>query len=68
MKRVPTVEIIRHFGYGDAALADPIILTKNGHDRHMIMSIERYDALRRAYDAVHGTGATTTHRPRRIKT
>ena len=34
MKRVSTVELLRYFGvYSDVALAEPIILTKNGRDR-----------------------------------
>lgn len=52
MKRVSTVELIRNFGaHSDAALATPIIVTKNGRDRLVLISIEQYDMLQHAYDA-----------------
>jgi PHD/YefM family antitoxin component YafN of YafNO toxin-antitoxin module len=52
MKRVSTLELLRNFGvHGDTALTEPVILTKNGRDRLMLISIERYEMLQRAYDA-----------------
>lgn len=52
MKRVSTVELIRNFGaHSDAALSTPIIVTKNGRDRLVLISIEQYDMLQHAYDA-----------------
>ena len=52
MKRVSTVELIRNFGaHSDAALSTPIIVTKNGRDRLVLISIEQYDVLQHAYDA-----------------
>ena len=67
MKRVSTVEIIHNFSvHGDAALTEPIIVTKGGRDRLVLMSLERYDALRHAYDAVHGKRAERQRSPRRI--
>ncbi|MFZ2067309.1 MAG: type II toxin-antitoxin system prevent-host-death family antitoxin [Xanthobacteraceae bacterium] len=52
MKRVSTVELIRNFGaHSDTALATPIIVTKNGRDRLVLISIEQYDMLQHAYDA-----------------
>lgn len=56
MKRVSTVELIRNFGaHSDAALATPIIVTKNGRDRLVLISIEQYDILQHAYDAFEDT-------------
>lgn len=58
MKRVSTVELIRNFGaHSDAALASPIIVTKNGRDRLVLISIEQYDMLQHAYDAFEDTRA-----------
>jgi prevent-host-death family protein len=54
-KRVSTVALLRNVGaYTDAALAEPIILTKNGRDRLVLMSIEQYETLQDAYDALQG--------------
>jgi len=53
MKRVSTVELIRNFGvFSDDALSTPIVVTKNGRDRLVIISIEQYDVLRHASDAL----------------
>jgi|SRR5579863_9662952 len=58
MKRVSTVELIRNFGaHSDAALAMPVIVTKNGRDRLVLISIEQYDVLQHAYDAFEDTRA-----------
>jgi PHD/YefM family antitoxin component YafN of YafNO toxin-antitoxin module len=55
MKRVSTVELIRNFGvFSDDALSTPIVVTKNGRDRLVIISIEQYDVLRHASDALEG--------------
>jgi prevent-host-death family protein len=52
-KRVATQDFIRNYSaHSDAALAEPIILTKNGRDRLVLMSIEQYDTLRRASESV----------------
>lgn len=53
MKRVSSVELIRNFGvYSDDALSTPIVVTKNGRDRLVIISIEQYDMFRHAADAL----------------
>jgi PHD/YefM family antitoxin component YafN of YafNO toxin-antitoxin module len=58
MKRVSTVELIRNFGaHSDAALSTPIIVTKNGRDRLVLISIEQYDVLQHAYDAFEDSRA-----------
>ncbi len=70
MKRVSTVELIRNFGaHSDAALATPIIITKNGRDRLVLISIEQYDMLQHAYDAFEDTrsrGPPERAKPARI--
>jgi hypothetical protein len=59
-KRVSTVDLLRNFGlHSDAALAGPIILTKSGRDRLVLMSIEQYEVLQKAYQALQLTGADT---------
>jgi PHD/YefM family antitoxin component YafN of YafNO toxin-antitoxin module len=70
MKRVSTVELIRNFGaHSDAALATPIIVTKNGRDRLVLISIEQYDMLQHAYDAfedTHPKAAQERAKPARV--
>jgi PHD/YefM family antitoxin component YafN of YafNO toxin-antitoxin module len=52
MKRVSTVELIRNFSaHGDAALAGPVIITKNGRDRLVLISIEQYNLYEHVFDA-----------------
>jgi len=59
MKRVSTVELIRNFGmYSDAALSRPVVITKNGRDRLVLISIEHYNTLQ------HPSGAPEEPRPR----
>ena len=69
MKRVSTLELLRHFGVlSDTALLEPIILTKSGRDRLVLLSIEQYDTLRQAYNASQGNRSpkvTAIHTNRR---
>jgi len=52
MKRISTVELLRSFGaYSDAALMEPIVLTKNGRDRLVLISVKQYEMLQHNYDA-----------------
>ena len=52
MKRVSTVDLIRNFSaHGDAALAGPVIITKNGRDRLVLISIEQYNLYEHVLDA-----------------
>jgi PHD/YefM family antitoxin component YafN of YafNO toxin-antitoxin module len=34
--------------HSDAALAQPVVITRNGRDRLVLLSVERYDELLRA--------------------
>lgn len=46
MQRVSSADFVRKFSaYCDAALAEPIVLTRNGRDRLMVISVERYKQL-----------------------
>ncbi len=70
MKRISTGEFIRNFGtYSDVALSTPIIVTKNGRDRLVLISVEEYDTLRHAYDAFEDTRDKTRHgmKPRQTR-
>ncbi|GBQ96713.1 hypothetical protein AA23498_2713 [Acetobacter nitrogenifigens DSM 23921 = NBRC 105050] len=40
-------ELVRKFAhYSDMALAQPVIVTRNGRPRNVLLSIEEYDRLR----------------------
>ncbi|WP_237479767.1 hypothetical protein [Lichenibacterium dinghuense] len=46
IQRVSSAEFVRRFSaYCDVALAEPIVLTRNGRDRLMVISVERYKQL-----------------------
>jgi PHD/YefM family antitoxin component YafN of YafNO toxin-antitoxin module len=43
MRRVSSADLVRNFSeHSDAALAEPIVITRNGRDRLVIMDVERY--------------------------
>lgn len=46
--RVTTAEFIKSYGrLADRALAEPVTITKNGHDRLVLLSAGEYERLRR---------------------
>ena len=46
--RVTTAEFIRNYGaLADKALSEPVTITKNGHDRLVVVSAEEYGRLMR---------------------
>ena len=50
--RVSSAEFIRNFGsYSDSALSEPIVITKNGRDRLVLISIDEYKHLIDLLDA-----------------
>ena len=54
MHRVSTADLIRNFGvYGDEAMAKPVVVTKAGRDRLVLVSLEQYETLQRAYATLH---------------
>ena len=49
--RVSVREILRNFAFfGDKALSAPVIITKNGRDRLVLISVEEYAMLRDLMD------------------
>ncbi len=45
--RISSAQIIRNFGkYSDLALSEPIIVTKNGRDRLVLIGVDEYNYLR----------------------
>jgi PHD/YefM family antitoxin component YafN of YafNO toxin-antitoxin module len=43
MRRVSSAEFVRSFSaFSDAAPGEPIVLTRNGRDRLVVINIERY--------------------------
>ncbi|ARN79811.1 type II toxin-antitoxin system Phd/YefM family antitoxin [Methylocystis bryophila] len=56
LKRVSSAEMAKRFSaYCDLALNAPIIVTKNGRDRLVVLSIDEFNFLR---DFVERSGAT----------
>jgi prevent-host-death family protein len=48
MLKVSSVEFQRHFGrYQDAALTQPVAITRNGRERIVMLSAEEYRRLKR---------------------
>ncbi|MFL5280060.1 MAG: type II toxin-antitoxin system prevent-host-death family antitoxin [Rhodopila sp.] len=46
--RVTTADFIKHYGrLADRALSEPLTITKNGHDRLVLLSAEEYQRLKR---------------------
>jgi PHD/YefM family antitoxin component YafN of YafNO toxin-antitoxin module len=59
LKRVSSAEMAKRFSaYCDLALNAPIIVTKNGRDRLVVLSIDEFNFLR---DLVERSGATLSH-------
>lgn len=46
MKRVSHADFVRKFSaFCDEALAEPIVLTRNGRDRLLVLSVDKYKQL-----------------------
>lgn len=46
--KISTAEFIKNYGtLADKALAEPVIITKNGRDRLVVLSAEEYARLKR---------------------
>lgn len=55
--RVSSAEFIRNFGsYSDTALSEPIVITKNGRDRLVLISIDEYKHLTDLLEATTAEG------------
>ena len=49
--RISSKELIRNFGaLSDLALREPVVITKNGRDRLVLLSMETYESLERNTD------------------
>ena len=58
--RVTTADFIKNYGrLADRALAEPVTITKNGHDRLVILSADEYARLLRRDRRVVNAGALT---------
>jgi prevent-host-death family protein len=55
--RVSSTEFGKEVGrYQDAALTQPVIVTRNGRDRTVMISAEEYERLKRHDRQVHASG------------
>ncbi len=58
--RVTTAEFIKHYGrLADRALSEPVTITKNGHDRLVVLSVDEYERLKRRDRRVVRAGELT---------
>lgn len=58
--RVTTADFIKNYGrLADKALTEPVTITKNGHDRLVVVSAEEYERLKRRDRRVIRTGELT---------
>lgn len=52
MQRISSADLIRNFGrYSDVALSEPVLITKNGRERLVLLSAEEYNFLLQVLDA-----------------
>jgi PHD/YefM family antitoxin component YafN of YafNO toxin-antitoxin module len=57
MIRVSSTEFGKEVGrYQDAALSQPVVVTRNGRDRTVMISVEEYQRLKRRDRQVFATG------------
>jgi len=58
--RVTTADFLKHYGrLADRALSEPVTITKNGHDRLVVISAEEYERLKRRDRRVVSAGELT---------
>jgi prevent-host-death family protein len=58
--RVTTADFIKHYGrLADRALSEPLTITKNGHDRLVVLSADEYERLKRRDRRVIKAGELT---------
>ena len=66
MARQPTTatsaELVRQFArYSDAALSEPVIVTRNGRARNVLISLEEYERLKRRDQFAFSAADTPEH-------
>ena len=67
--RVTTAEFIRNYGrLADSALTEPVRITKNGHDRLVIIAAAEYERLKRRDRQVIVAGELTDDERKLIAT
>jgi prevent-host-death family protein len=55
MVKVSSAEFQKNIGrYQDMALREPVLITRNGRDRTVLLSTEEYERLKRRYRRVMG--------------
>jgi prevent-host-death family protein len=58
--RISTADLLKNFGtVTDQALSEPVTITKNGHDRLVVISATEYERLTRRDRRVVVAGALT---------
>jgi prevent-host-death family protein len=58
--RVSVKELLRNFSLlSDKALAEPVIITKNGRDRLVLVSVEEYSMMRDMIGASPASSSAT---------
>lgn len=58
--KVTTADFIKHYGrLADRALSEPLTITKNGHDRLVVLSAGEYERLKRRDRRVVRAGELT---------
>jgi PHD/YefM family antitoxin component YafN of YafNO toxin-antitoxin module len=58
--KVTTADFIKHYGQlADRALSEPLTITKNGHDRLVLLSAGEYERLKRRDRRVIAAGELT---------
>lgn len=58
--KVTTADFIKHYGrLADRALSEPLTITKNGHDRLVVLSADEYERLKRRDRRVVRAGELT---------
>ena len=57
MKRFTKTEVTRKFSdVSRAAIIEPVVITENGKDRHVVMSFEHYEKI---LEGLHGSKMTS---------
>jgi PHD/YefM family antitoxin component YafN of YafNO toxin-antitoxin module len=65
--KVTTADFIKNYGrLADKALSEPLTITKNGHDRLVVMAADEYHRLKRRDRQVIRTGDLTDEEVRLI--
>lgn len=56
----PLLIFIKHYGrLADRALSEPLTITKNGHDRLVVLSANEYERLKRREQRIVSAGELT---------